>query len=648
MRFTTATVRASGGSVSTFRSLQINDEGCADLVQARARGISLVLTSPGALDYLDVLVKRVGDNLTLTCQTLGDDVEHDYVWNYLPKNNRSYLIPKISGGHHSRHSNLTLLSLQLNDTGHFICSSPPFSVKKFVLVQNKGHTQCPRGAFSCGAACVLPLYICDGYRDCAGGEDESPEVCGTEQPCRANDKLNCSNGRCVPESSCCGDAPLCRQPSCCEEHRRYAPVPPPSSIEGYVEEYPMLEERRAADDYGFIQSTVYTVTACALIFMIAVVLLVSAVCRMHMKRTALRAAARHCGLHITQTHRFPPCYEASRLLEQEARAVAASQRGQDPSPSSAENSPSHCGRVSETQATGVGMGSRDPSTSCDVVEDTTTATSTAVRPTSFGLGRLADVIFNARYRQVPTQCCDVEMRDVRTGSPLSGGSPTRAGRSSNLCDLNPGEFYFGNPEAAACGRDLNCGMIRGQLTPLERILNRCNSPPDRVPRRSLTLQVGRFQLSFPRIGRRRSSSELGRRPDTPNVSEIDIDELEFVRLNSHETYTLNGRTIRLLGASFENYPAALANSLVGRVTAPPPYSEAMTTAPAKIFGPPPEYLSRENLNDSEDTPPCPSSGDVNGNLQNVAGALEEETQNNVELPPRYEELNQSPDHNANH
>lgn len=89
---------------------------------------------------------------------------------------------------------------------------------------------------------------------------------------------------------------------------------------GYVDvEFPkQFEDRHAPDDYGFIQSTIYTVTgellrlvvrlaldrlfiyvcnmcvtrmcvtACALIFMLAVVLLVSAICKMHMKRAALR------------------------------------------------------------------------------------------------------------------------------------------------------------------------------------------------------------------------------------------------------------------------------------------------------------------------------------------------------------------------
>lgn len=128
--------------------------------------------------------------------------------------------------------------------------------------------------------------------------------------------------------------------------------------------------------------------------------------------------------------------------------------------------------------------------------------------------------------------------------------------------------------------------------------------------RPLTLQLGRFQLSIPRFGRRTEQP----RPDTPNVAEININDLEFVRLHSHETYTLNGRTIRLFGANFKNYPV-LENR-------PPPYNEAMR---CKTYGPPPEYLSREGINRQ----------------------TENEARSNIEMPPCYEDLASGVDPNAN-
>lgn len=123
----------------------------------------------------------------------------------------------------------------------------------------------------------------------------------------------------------------------------------------------------------------------------------------------------------------------------------------------------------------------------------------------------------------------------------------------------------------------------------------------RTLNRPLTLQLGRFQLSIPNFRRPRED----RRPDTPDIAEISIDDLNFVRVNSNETYTLNGRSIRLLGANFENYP-----NVSNR---PPTYSEAVRLK----CGPPPEYLSTDVLT----TP--------------------NEATNNIEMPPNYDELRTS-------
>ncbi|CAG9136092.1 unnamed protein product [Plutella xylostella] len=463
-----------------------------------------------------------------------------------------------------------------------------------------GPKHCARNAFWCGERCVLPAYVCDGQRDCERGEDEAPALCGPDPPCHAPDKLNCSNGRCIPAAACCRQ-PLCAQPACCHLYN----LP---RDDGFDIEYPALfEDRHAPDDYGFIQSTIYTVTACALIFMIAVVLLVSAICKMHMKRAALRAMAQPPPrAQLYQTHRFPPCYEASRLLEQ-ARTVTSAHAS--PSGSPTRNAPA-TQPAEGAEAEGAAEGGEGRS----------------------GLARLGG-IFSSRYRQVPTSCTEVEMTDVRCASLNT--SPTRPRgrldnyRSPTYCDLNTTDFYFTSPEAADCGRDLNY-----MATPIEffrrRTLSR--SPLDRfieqIERpRPLTLQLGRFQLSIPRFGRR-SSCDLNRRPDTPNVAEINIDDLDFVRLNGNsETYTLNGRTIRLLGADFENYPTVLGEDTGTR---PPPYNEAMRY---KLYGPPPEYLSRDCLN----TPRAESNGNP----------VDTEAATNVEMPPRYEDLASGVDNNAN-
>ncbi|XP_075988738.1 uncharacterized protein LOC142984795 [Anticarsia gemmatalis] len=534
----------------------------------------LVLFMPNEPEWTDVLVRRVGDNMTLVCELRGDASPRTYVWNFVADNETVHRPFKVYPTGPTVRSTLTRNFLQESDSGQYMCSAPPFSVTKFILVQSKGPMYCGRGTFWCGARCMAPQYVCDGRADCEHAEDEAEHMC-QQHVCARPDKLNCTTGRCISEAACCrSPGPLCQQPSCCDEHP-LLPREAPGIVD--VEYPPLFEDRHAPDDYGFIQSTIYTVTACALIFMLAVVLLVSAICKMHMKRAALRSYAhaeratrQHYNMQYAQTHRFPPCYEASRLLEAEARAPASPVR--EPS---------------------LQCNSECPPAAVEPVE----AECTDPRA-PFGLARLS-AIFSSRYRQVPTQS-DVELTNVRSTS--LNNSPTRNRtldnyRSPTYCDLNTSEFYFTNPETPDYGRDLN------YMTPIDFRTN--STIIDQLDRQRLTLQLGRFQLTIPRFGRR---ADTDRRPDTPNVAEINIDDLDFVRMTSHDTYTLNGRTIRLLGANFENYP------VLPDGTRPPPYNEAMR---CKFFGPPPEYLSREGLN----------------------ARVDEEARNNIEMPPCYDELN---------
>ncbi|XP_047542470.1 uncharacterized protein LOC125074992 [Vanessa atalanta] len=545
----------------------------------------LALYSPGDTEYIDIIVRQEHDNLTLVCEVRGDTTPRVYVWNYVNDNGtdrgRPFSIEPAGGA--SVSSKLERTNLQLSDSGHYMCSAPPFSITLYILVQPRGPAYCARGAFWCGPRCVLPAYVCDGWRDCPQAEDEAPPFC-PPQPCSRNDKLNCSSGRCISESACCrAGSALCREPACCAEHRY-------STLAGYVEvEFPPLfEDRHAPDDYGFIQSTIYTVTACALIFMIAVVLLVSALCKMHMKRAALRGyAAAHRDTAHHYAARYPPRYEAAtaRLLEPGASA-----------------SP-----VRSPQVTSEAGSPTSPQSPIEATDD-------PACNGGFGLARLS-AIFCSRYRQVPTQCCDVEMTNVRSASLTN--SPTNRTRtldyrSPTYCDT---DMYFTNPDLTA--RELNY-----MATPIEFLRRRTfrRNTIDRVMdqlsvQRPLTLQLGRFQLSIPRFGRRAEEP----RPDTPNVAEINIDDLEFVRLHSRETYTLNGRTIRLLGANFENYPVMDSSR-------PPPYNEAMRYK----YGPPPEYLSREGING-----------------QGQSDCTENEARSNVEMPPCYEDLASGIDSNAN-
>ncbi|KAJ2943289.1 hypothetical protein O0L34_g12095 [Tuta absoluta] len=599
----------------------------------------LALYSPGDPEYSDVIVRRVGDNLNLTCTLKGDLNPRIYWWNYGPSDNTTASDRPYKSDYAVTSSSLIKEDLQLSDTGHYVCtavdvkrSHSAHTATKYILVQNKSN--CAKGALWCGH-CVLGNYVCDGFNDCPHGEDEAPGLC-LPHVCSQPDKLNCTSGRCISEAACCRPpSSLCKQPACCDEHPRY------SRLEGWAEEYPPLfEDRHAPDEYGFIQSTIYTVTACALIFMIAVVLLVSAICKMHMKRAALRSYTRRVDRltplqrDVRQMHRFPPCYEASRLLEAERNGQLPTAPTDDVTSGLATTAPAsplrdpnqwraECG---EEEADGSTSGfrlarlsslfnSRYRQVSRTYIRTVATSgsydkklTQSGSRASKTQQKRLSS-LFNTRYRQVATECLDVELRAVRAASAAS--SPTRRAplahyRSPTSCDLN--NEYFLHQEVSDCGRDLN-------FMATEYFRRNRETP------RPLTLQLGRFQLSIPRLGRRRSSD---RRPDTPNIAEINIDDLDFVRLNSNETYTLNGRTIRLLGADFENYPVLNDTNV-----RPPPYNDSMRY---KIYGPPPEYLSRDTLNNERE--------------ENTT-VTEEQARRNIEMPPCYDELSRSNDSNGN-
>ncbi|KOB71315.1 Uncharacterized protein OBRU01_13877, partial [Operophtera brumata] len=179
---------------------------------------TLVLYSPGDPEYTDVLVKRVHDNLTLVCELRGDAAPKSYV---------PYTLEPAGP---TTSSKLMKQDLVLSDSGQYLCSAPPFSVTKHILVQTKGPKQCARGAFWCGTRCVLAAYVCDGRRDCLYGEDEAPELCDYNV-CARSDKLNCSSGRCISSSACCrGSMPLCRQPACCDEF----PITRQLALRGYT------------------------------------------------------------------------------------------------------------------------------------------------------------------------------------------------------------------------------------------------------------------------------------------------------------------------------------------------------------------------------------------------------------------------------
>lgn len=293
----------------------------------------------------------------------------------------------------------------------------------------------------------------------------------------------------------------------------------------------------------------------------------------------------------------------------------------------------------------------------------------ARRPTDFGMSTLANAIFNARYRPVPQEIVtssfnnnDISDSDSSCRSPGSHTfniytSPARRNnnfaspRRNNESFDSPLNRFGETPEAYLTRRSAEQRRLR-RANALDRILDRFGlNAPYAVERESSQSQpsgsenvdtplspenenlngrrqfvssiLGRLRNSFNRTPRVPETTEVQeissssqvesrRRPDTPNVLELSLEEMDLARSgNGNDTYTLNGRTIHLLGASFEERPNLYSlglqglyivdgivenlNRFVSCPVLPPPYSEVANAAPSKVLGPPPPYVSRENL-----------------------------------------------------
>lgn len=280
------------------------------------------------------------------------------------------------------------------------------------------------------------------------------------------------------------------------------------------------------------------------------------------------------------------------------------------------------------------------------------STSPVRRPTDFGVSTLGNMIFHARYCPVP-QTTEIPSFTDSDSCNRSPGSHTW----SNILN-SPRQNQiasFANTPDTYLTRNTSENRRLRRANALDRILDRFGlNAPYAVGRNDEIVENQAFlsttQQNEPNLNRRRRfvSSMLGRllgfgdrqhrpvedvenvevsvesptvsnndsqeerrRPDTPNVLELSLEELNMWRAATGDTYTLNGRTIQLLGANFEDrsdmYSLSLQglyivdgivenlNRFVGRPVSPPPYSEVANAAPSKILGPPPPYVSRENL-----------------------------------------------------
>jgi hypothetical protein len=191
---------------------------------------------------------------------------------------------------------LVVKDLKETDSGNYTCEAKPLMDSLYfdpsteyvdVRVKPKIGT-CSEPLFSCPSGeCIGRIYLCDGKADCKDGSDESERQCGTwnRNPCEG--KLRCENGRCISKHWCCDklvdrNCTVRTTPKCCMQLQ---------SLNLDVNQYSPQPQQYS--DMGFLQTTIYTVIGCAMVFMLIITIMVIAICRVHLKRTAIARYPHH-------------------------------------------------------------------------------------------------------------------------------------------------------------------------------------------------------------------------------------------------------------------------------------------------------------------------------------------------------------------
>uniref|UniRef100_T1JE00 Ig-like domain-containing protein n=1 Tax=Strigamia maritima TaxID=126957 RepID=T1JE00_STRMM len=231
------------------------------------------------------IVRRVDEDLNLYCSVTlqtTSSIHFSMDW----KIPASVSASRITVQEDYNQINLRVHKLQETDKGDYICiaSKEHFEIirKNVTVIVRQKKGICPDNHFRCTYVghCIPARYLCDGYNDCLDASDESPSECGFD-PCEG--KIRCNDGRCLDRQLCCdpyveSSCPTSHLLPCCMRfiHSMYNHIHP--SVE---------QQRRYDSDLGFLQSTIYTVIGCAVAFVFIVTIMVIAVCRVHMKRSAM-------------------------------------------------------------------------------------------------------------------------------------------------------------------------------------------------------------------------------------------------------------------------------------------------------------------------------------------------------------------------
>jgi len=245
-----------------------------------------------------------GSTVNLTCEVADwsrdarDEVRLSW---YLP-NNFVQPQPRFEqiGGVWS--STLIISPVIESDTGDYECwarhkttsGKEVKNILKVLIEPRRGN--CQPGQYQCEGEdkqyCIASRYRCDSHMDCPAGDDESPVFCGPD-PCKG--KIVCPelDFRCIdPTEYCCDpqtEPETCKfMYPCCESVIEFSIRSRLAAQWAHHQGGTEGEEVRS--DLAYLHSTVYTVIGCSVAFIVIVLGLGLAICRLHLLRKSQRSA----------------------------------------------------------------------------------------------------------------------------------------------------------------------------------------------------------------------------------------------------------------------------------------------------------------------------------------------------------------------
>jgi len=227
-----------------------------------------------------------GATLNLTCRVTGAGSETGDLklsW-YNPNELASKQDRLIPGPSSSKPASMNLIisPVMQMDTGNYKCEAihrgAQVEVEKVVrVVVEADRGDCNHGNYECTNGFCVPLrYRCDGVKDCPNGDDEASYFCGPD-PCSG--KISCPDldYRCIdPSLYCCDpetDSSCKILYSCCTaviEYKRKA----------------LHHKHQKETELVYLHSTVYTVIACAVAFVLLVLILSAIICRLQVLKSS--------------------------------------------------------------------------------------------------------------------------------------------------------------------------------------------------------------------------------------------------------------------------------------------------------------------------------------------------------------------------